>query len=404
VAIGEENGQGIVGAAPGCAFMPIRFDLRADDNLMFEIFEYAGRRAHIMSNSWGPVPVFAPLSSLQYEQIIDLVEKGGPDGKGCTILFAAGNYNAPLLDMDNTNFEWRHPSQGIRVTRGAILNGYAAHPHVISVSASTSLNRKAAYSNWGKEINFCAPSNNFHPINPQARMAGRGIWTTDNEESGLGFTIDSRYTGRFGGTSSATPLAAGVAGLLKSANPALSATEILQILETTADKIEDSIPDPVLGQRKGSYDANGHSEWFGFGKINAEKAVKAAIEKLPQPENEEEPPAPTPILTDDATIRIVAALVNPRGREAGAETISLINVSDNVVDLEGWQIQDGRGRTDTIENVSIASGVVQTFVLRNAKLTNSGGSISLLTPEGQLMEQVNYSAADARKEGWLVKF
>ncbi len=404
VAIGEENGQGIVGAAPGCAFMPIRFDLRADDNLMFEIFEYAGRRAHIMSNSWGPVPVFAPLSSLQYEQIIDLVEKGGPDGKGCTILFAAGNYNAPLKDMNNRNFEWRHPSQGLRVTRGAILNGYAAHPHVIAVSASTSLNSKAAYSNWGKEINFCAPSNNFHPINPQARMAGRGIWTTDNEDSGLGFTIDSRYTGRFGGTSSATPLAAGVVGLVKSANLNLSATEILQIMETTADKIEDPNPDPVLGNTKGSYDANGHSEWFGFGKINAEKAVKAAIERLPQPEKEEEPPTPVPTVTEDAAIRIVAALVNPRGREAGAETLSILNVSDDPINLDGWQIQDSRSRTDTIGNISIAPGMMQTFVLRNAKLTNSGGSISLLAPDGRLIEQVNYSAADARREGWLVKF
>lgn len=404
VAIGEENGMGIVGSAPGCAFMPIRFDLRADDNLMFEIFEYAGRRAHVMSNSWGPVPVFAPLSSLQHEQIIDLVEKGGPDGKGCSILFAAGNYNAPLFDMSNTNFEWRHPSQGLRVTRGAILNGYAAHSHVIAVSASTSLNRKAAYSNWGKEINFCAPSNNFHPIDPQARLAGRGIWTADNEENGLGFTIDSRYTGRFGGTSSATPLAAGVLGLVKSANPDLTATEIQSILEITADKIEDTTPDPVLGRIKGTYDDNGHSEWFGFGKINAEKAVLAARAKLPQPENEEERPAPPPLVVNNGAIRVVAALVNPSGREAGSETISLLNISNDELNLGGWQIQDSRGRTDTIGDVSIAAGVMQTFVLRSAKLTNSGGSISLLTPEGELMEQVNYSASDARREGWLVKF
>lgn len=404
VAIGEENGRGIVGAAPGCAFMPIRFDLRADDNLMFEIFEYAGRRAHIMSNSWGPVPVFAPLSSLQYEQITDLVEKGGPDGKGCTILFAAGNYNAPLLDMENTNFEWRHPSQGIRFTRGAILNGYAAHPKVIAVSASTSLNLKAAYSNWGKEINFCAPSNNFHPINPQLRLAGRGIWTADNEESGLGFTIDSRYTGRFGGTSSATPLAAGVAALVKSAHPNLSAAEIRNILETTADKIEDNNPDPVLGQRKGTYDASGHSEWFGYGKINAEKAVRAAQLRLPTPIEEEDSPTPKPITADDAAIRIVAALVNPKGRESGAETLSLLNISDSSIDLTSWEIQDNRGRTDMIGNVSISPGVMLTFVLQNVRLTNTGGEVRLVTPEGELIEQVSYTGEQAHREGWLVKF
>ena len=36
VAIGEMNGEGIVGMAPGCAFMPIRFNLNADDNLLYD--------------------------------------------------------------------------------------------------------------------------------------------------------------------------------------------------------------------------------------------------------------------------------------------------------------------------------------------------------------------------------
>jgi len=235
-------------------------------------------------------------------------------------------------------------------------------------------------------------------------LAGRGIWTADNEESGLGFTIDSRYTGRFGGTSSATPLVAGVLGLVKSANPNLTATEIQSILETTADKIEDTNPDPVLGQTKGTYEDNGHSEWFGFGKINAEKAVMAAQARLPKPENEEERPTPPLLLVNNGAIRIVAALVNPSGREAGSETISLLNVSDEDLNLGGWQIQDGRGRTDSIGDVSIAAGVMLTFILRNAKLTNSGGSISLLTPAGEVVEQVEYTASDARREGWLVKF
>jgi len=403
VAIGEENGAGIVGAAPGCAFMPIRFDLRADDNLMFEIFEYVGRRAHIMSNSWGPVPVFAPLSTLQYEQLIDLSENGGPDGKGCTILFAAGNYNAPLFDMENQGFEWRHPSQGIRVTRGAILNGYAAHSHVIAVAASNSLNKKSAYSNWGKEISICAPSDNFHPINPQVRLAGRGIWTTDNEETGLGFTIDSRYTGRFGGTSSATPLAAGVAALVKSANKDLSAKAIREILEATADKIIDNDADPVLGQRKGTYDNDGHSEWFGFGKINAHKAVLEAQSRLPQPETLiEEEPAPVPI--GHVAIRMVAALVDPKGREAGAETLSLLNVSDVAIDLNGWIIEDARNRRDTIGGISIAPGMMLTFILQQVKLTNTGGRLRLIQPNGEVMEEVTYTASDTPREGWMVKF
>ena len=139
---------------------------------------------------------------------------GGPRKKGCVILFAAGNYNAPLNDPDNAGFQWRHPTYGLVETTGSILNGNAAHPDVMAVAASTSMNRKAVYSNWGKEIALSTPSNNFHPLDRQARVPGRGIWTTDNELYGRGFTAGSRYTGSFGGTSSATPLAAGVAALI----------------------------------------------------------------------------------------------------------------------------------------------------------------------------------------------
>ena len=281
VALAEENGTGVVGIAPGCAFMPVRFPLSADDDTMWEIFDFVGQRADVISCSWGPPPVYAPLGQLLVNKFQSLAASGGPRKKGCVIVFAAGNYNAPLVDMANTGFVWRHPDHGLVNTTGAILNGNAAHPDVIAVSASTSLNRKAAYSNWGEEIAVCAPSNNFHPLDPQAYVPGRGIWTTDNEQFGYGFTGGSRFTGRFGGTSSATPLVAGVAALVISANPQLTAREVKQILQDTADKIQDNQPDPVLNHTKGTYDANGHSEWFGFGKVNAAQAVARAVELLP---------------------------------------------------------------------------------------------------------------------------
>lgn len=278
VALAEENGDGVVGIAPGCAFMPVRFPLSADDDFLWEIFDYVGKRADVISCSWGPPPVDAPLGQLLTDKFHQLATSGGPRKKGCVIVFAAGNYNAPLNDPHNTKFQWHHPVYGLVETEGPILNGEAAHPDVISVSASTSQNRKAAYSNWGKEISVCAPSNNFHPLDYQVRVPGRGIWTTDNEEFGEGFTGGSRFTGRFGGTSSATPLVAGVAALVITANPEFTAGEVKGILQETADKIEDPEPDPVLGLNKGTYDTNGHSEWFGFGRINAARAVQRASE------------------------------------------------------------------------------------------------------------------------------
>jgi subtilisin family serine protease len=277
VAIAEENGQGTVGIAPGCSFMPIRFDVkRTRDTVLREIFDYVGRYADVISCSWGPPPRYAPLNSLLSNKIQQLARNGGPRGKGCVIVFAAGNYNCPLYDpVGNTSYRFRRDDQ-IYSTNDAILNGNATHPDVIAVSSSTSINKKALYSNWGNEIAVCAPSNNFHPLDSSAQMIGRGIFTTDNETYGLGFNQNSIYTNRFGGTSSACPLVAGIAALIISANPNLTAKEVKEIIQDTADKIVDNDIDPILNVNKGTYNQNGHSEWFGYGKINAAKAVRKA--------------------------------------------------------------------------------------------------------------------------------
>lgn len=399
VAIGAENGSGIVGAAPGCSFMPVRFDLAADDNLLWEIFDYTGQLADIISCSWGPVPVYAPLSSLLHTKFTEISTTGGPQGKGALICFAAGNFNAPLNDPTNENFEWRHPNYGILTSRRAILNGNAVHPDVAAVSASTSQNRKSAYSNWGKEISVAAPSDNWHPIDPQQRMPGRGIWTTDNEAVGLGFTSNSRYTGMFGGTSSATPLVAGVAALVRSANPNLTAREIKAILEATADKIEDPNPDPVLGNTKGSY-VDGHSEWFGYGKVNAARAVQKAIEML----GNQEDPQPTVEETTTEGLYIVAALVNPEGYDSLKETVSLLNASNTTINLNGWRLKDSLHRSQSLTGQSIEPGQFLTILLKDIRLSNRGGDIILENPSGVVLSQVSYTAEQGQRSGWTVKF
>jgi len=276
VAVAESNGGGVVGVAHGCAFMPVRYPMAAEDDELIDIFEEVGRNADVISCSWGPPPVFAPLARDVSAMLQRLATTGGPRGKGCAILFAAHNYNAPIKDPDNRNFVWLDSSWMLRRTSGPIVNGFAAHPNVIAVAASTSLNKHSAYSNWGKEVSVCAPSDNSHPLDPQQFVPGRGIWTTDNEAFGEGFTARSRYTGIFGGNSSATPLAAGVAALVISANPDLTAAQVKDVLQDSADKIVDTDPDIVLGTNRGQYDAQGRCDWFGFGKVNAARAVAEA--------------------------------------------------------------------------------------------------------------------------------
>ena len=279
VAIAEQNGLGIVGSAPGCAFMPVRIPFQQRDSDWWNVFHEVSQHANIKSCSWGPPPVWAPLSTTLHDKFRLISRSAGPRGKGCLLVFAAHNYNAPLNNSNDSGFHWRNitdPPGQYRLTRERILTGMAAHPDVIAVSASTSLGHKAIYSNWGSEISVCAPSSNGHPLDPTQPAPGLGVWTTDNELETPGFNSGSQFTGSFGGTSSAAPLVAGVAALALSANPDLSAHQLRELLENTADKIVDQNPDPVLGLQKGEYDDNGHSEWFGFGKINAARAVATA--------------------------------------------------------------------------------------------------------------------------------
>ncbi|MEG4211988.1 S8 family serine peptidase [Microcoleus sp. S13_B4] len=287
VAVAEENGKGIVGVAPGCALMPIRTTGFLDDNSVEKIFNWAIEKgAAVISCSWGPAAVYYPLS-LRQSAVITKAATQGRGGRGCVILFAAGNANRPVNGTVNEKGWPNNVVEG--QTRW--LAGFAVHPDVIAVSASTSLNKKAAYSNWGTSISVCAPSNNAPPgtwlpetgfigTPPEVTqyLPGVGVFTADRVGD-RGYDWGD-YTDTFGGTSSATPVVAGVAGLILSANPRLTAREVRGILEQTAEKIVDPDPDPQLGNRMGNYDPNnGRSDWFGYGKVNAFKAVQAAVRK-----------------------------------------------------------------------------------------------------------------------------
>jgi subtilisin family serine protease/subtilisin-like proprotein convertase family protein len=276
VALAEINGQGTVGAAPGCAFLALRFPLNLDDGAMAKMFQRISTQADVVSCSWGVGPANAPLSRAFSDVLSELSRTGGRRGKGLVICVAAGNNNCPVKDLNNTRSYQFNFNGSLRSYSGPIDRWIAAHPDVITVSGSTSLKTRSAYSSWGREICVCAPTDNWNDLT-FADMPGRGITTTDNEGVGPGsdFTSGSRYTNRFGGTSSATPTVAGVCGLILSRNPNLTALQVKQILQQTADK-DLKIKSDTPVNEPGDF-VDGFSLWFGHGKVNAAKAVKAAL-------------------------------------------------------------------------------------------------------------------------------
>ena len=250
VALAEENGSGVVGLAYRCSFMPIRWSPWLTDDVVVGYFQYAlDHHADVVSCSWSAQAWNFPLSTKMHAIIRYAATRGRRNGKGCVILFAAGNEDRPLDGTQN----------GRRS-----VQGFALHPDVIAVGASDGRDKRSSYCNYGPELTICAPSS-----------GSRRITTTDRR--GIHGYNSSDYTHRFGGTSSATPLAAGLAALILSVNEDLSAAEVRQIMMETADAIDSD---------GGDY-RNGHSPWYGRGRINAHRAVQAAEEAMgasPAPE------------------------------------------------------------------------------------------------------------------------
>jgi subtilisin family serine protease len=265
------GGVGASGVAPGAKLMPMRLAAALGSHAEAEAFRWAADQgADIISCSWGPPDGdWWNPSDPQHDAVdpppahtrlaIDYAATQGRGGKGCVVLFAAGNGNE---SVDN--------------------DGYASHPMVMAIAACNDRGTRAIYSDFGNALWCSFPSNDFEhaPENHPAPLTA-GIWTTDRT-GGAGYNPGSTsegdasglFTNSFGGTSSACPGAAGVAALVLAVNPALKREDVKDILKRAADRI-----DPQGGQ----YNAAGRSKFYGWGRLNAKTAVELA---RPQPRNE----------------------------------------------------------------------------------------------------------------------
>lgn len=221
------------GIAPLCSLIAVRIAM--DDgsgNWIFDDFATADaidwswrQDAAVVSNSWGGG---APSDAIS--RALARARTQGRNGRGAVVAIAAGNDQSPI-DFPGD------------------LPGY------VTVGASTPKDeRKTRTSSdgetwWGS--NFGAT---MHLLAP-----GVFIWTTDIVGP-AGYEPDD-FTKTFNGTSSATPAVAGAAALMLSANPALSASSVRNLLSKTAVKLK------------------GQKTWtpeLGWGRLDVAAAVAAA--------------------------------------------------------------------------------------------------------------------------------
>ncbi|HOW08899.1 MAG: S8 family serine peptidase [Bacteroidales bacterium] len=256
--VAAASGVEASGVAPDAMLMPVRLSSNLGSIAEANAFIWAADHgADIISCSWGPEdgnwsdpddPVhFAEVGLPDSTRLaIDYAIKAGRGGKGCIITFAAGNGNEDCR-----------------------YDGYAGYEKVVAVSACNDTGKRSIYSDFGKNVWCSFPSSDFGyaPFNHPKPLT-KGIYTTDRHGES-GYNPEGNYTDSFGGTSSSCPGVAGTAALILSVNPELTWLEVREIIAATADKID------IDG---GLYDETGHSIYYGYGRVNAEKAVKRAME------------------------------------------------------------------------------------------------------------------------------
>ncbi|MCD4682155.1 MAG: S8 family serine peptidase, partial [Bacteroidales bacterium] len=208
------NSIGVASVSWNLKILPIQsfytYDLQSYNAIIYA----AENEADIISNSWG----YYVYSQANHEVISYAIELGS--------ILVAGACN----DNQIRNF---YP---------------ASYPGVISVSASNHLDQKASYSNYGPQITICAPGgDNGYPI--------------------FSTYVNNTYWGAMG-CSMATPITAGLLGLVKSYHPDWTSDQVITQVLGTADDIDSNNP--------------GFENLLGSGRINAFSALDSSGVTLQQ--------------------------------------------------------------------------------------------------------------------------
>ena len=238
-----DNNLGVAGAAYNSQVMSIKmFDgnsVASNANIAAALRYAAGIKADgvgvwnagdLVNNSWGGGAESATINNA----LVDGTTIGR-NGIGATYLFATGNNSSGTV--------------GQPAAQAANI------PGVIAVGATTNQGVRSSYSQFGSPLDLVAPSNG----------GTLAIDTTDR--TGANGYSNEDYTGTggtgFGGTSSATPLAAGIAALAIAQADVVGVTirpaELRAMMRNNTDLIGGATYDITTGK----------NNEYGFGRINA---------------------------------------------------------------------------------------------------------------------------------------
>jgi subtilisin family serine protease len=188
IGAGIDNGVGIAGVSYGARIMVLKagapyFPLSA----IVQALSYAtDNRARVINMS---------LGSSSYSSILRNATDRAQH-EGAALFAAAGN------DGDAT------------------FNFPAANPNVVGVGATNNKDAKAGFSNANASVDISAPGEHIYSTMPTYPVG----------MNSLGYAQDYDFVS---GTSMATPMAAGLAGLVLSRNPDLTNSQVVQLIENS---------------------------------------------------------------------------------------------------------------------------------------------------------------------------
>ena len=229
IAAQDNNGLGGVGVAYDAQISRLYY---GTDTETATAFGYRNDLNDIKNNSWGPSDNGAlhDISSVELTALKNAYQTGR-GGLGEVFAWAAGNGGT-----------------GDRVE----YDPYASSRYVTPFGAVGDADTRAYYNELGSA----------HLVVTQSNGNGAGIYTT---------AYSNTYTSSFGGTSSASPLGAGVVALMMQANPNLTVRDIDHILINSARKVDPGDPDWTVNGagHDVSYD-------YGYGAVDAGTATAMA--------------------------------------------------------------------------------------------------------------------------------
>jgi subtilisin family serine protease len=225
----------------------------------------------------------------------------------------------------------------------------AAYPGVLSVAATDQYDALYSYSDFGAWVDVAAPGSNY------------STWPSG-----------SIYL--FGGTSSATPVVAGLAGLLFSANPSATAADVTNAITTTTDPLT--------------------SGSIATGRVNAAKAMallagapptapSPSASPTPTPTSTTAPPSPTPSPTATATATSPAPAPTP----SAGPTATSVTYGGNVTatSSKSFALTTSGGMVSA-KVTGMSGNVTVSIVASGATLASatgaSGVSITATVPAG----------------------